>query len=737
MAGKAQRQAAARAELINKVARGEVTAADAYASRLTGVSRGEYEPHEARAKAAALGQWAGISAADKAAAADFQQGRDVAAKAASRPGMRYEDTLPSGAVNAMVDTPSKASQRAAALGIPMSEYAKNPAYYDAGGKTNSLAGQTVNPGGSLLGNVSAGNGLGAPMPQNAMNDSPQGYRVQGNPATQPGPGFASLEAERDQLTRAGNEYGGAVMEQNLPRILEINRQLNAQDTTQTGGVANFGFKNTSGVTPPTSTGLFSPTGQEFAGPTPVDMARQGGGYIPTATDAARDARFADQAFRDAARNNAASGESVFDPSLHPGGGMGGVGGVPIKEALEGPAQGTLAAQGSNGGLPVGGVVAGGTVAGVRGAQGDKTPDGKQTTAGPTGSSTGPGSGGVVTSPGGTPVGDTVTPPGGVPVGDVIPDGSTTPGSQNTNGGTTIPVPTGGGGTNVTIPPVVPPGGGGMDWGALIALLGSGAYGASQGKEAAQIQADAARNAATLQSEAAQRAMNLNESQFNATQALNSEMYNNQRTDQESYRVAGQNALQGLVDFDANNQQYTPDPFQFNTTGANVDPSYAWRLDQGMKALQNSAAAKGMLRSGNTMKAITDYGQGAASQEYSNAFNRYQTDTANKFSMNQANRGAKLNAMQSLAGVGQSAVQQVGQAGQNYANNQGQNSQNYSNNQGQYGMAGANAQAGGVTGAANANASGVMGASNAMTNSLSTWLNYNNQQNMTSALMSRR
>ncbi len=53
-----------------------------------------------------------------------------------------------------------------------------------------------------------------------------------------------------------------------------------------------------------------------------------------------------------------------------------------------------------------------------------------------------------------------------------------------------------------------------------------------------------------------------------------------------------------------------------------DPSYNWRFDEGQRAVENSAAAKGGQLSGNALRAIADYGQGAASQEYGNEFNRW-------------------------------------------------------------------------------------------------------------------
>jgi hypothetical protein len=81
----------------------------------------------------------------------------------------------------------------------------------------------------------------------------------------------------------------------------------------------------------------------------------------------------------------------------------------------------------------------------------------------------------------------------------------------------------------------------------------------------------------------------------------------------------------------------------------------------MKALERSAAARGGLLSGGTLKGIQRFGQDLASQEYGNAFNRYQIE-----------RAARLNPLQSLMGSGQSAANTLtsaaGQFGQNQAAN---------------------------------------------------------------------
>lgn len=56
--------------------------------------------------------------------------------------------------------------------------------------------------------------------------------------------------------------------------------------------------------------------------------------------------------------------------------------------------------------------------------------------------------------------------------------------------------------------------------------------------------------------------------------------------------------------------------------AYLDPGYEFRLEQGNKGIASNAATSGMLQSGDTLRALTEYGQDASSQEYNNAFNRW-------------------------------------------------------------------------------------------------------------------
>ena len=56
-------------------------------------------------------------------------------------------------------------------------------------------------------------------------------------------------------------------------------------------------------------------------------------------------------------------------------------------------------------------------------------------------------------------------------------------------------------------------------------------------------------------------------------------------------------------------------------GFQASPGYQYRLNQGLDAVQSSAAARGMLNSGATMNAVNAEAQGQASNEWNNYLNR--------------------------------------------------------------------------------------------------------------------
>lgn len=67
----------------------------------------------------------------------------------------------------------------------------------------------------------------------------------------------------------------------------------------------------------------------------------------------------------------------------------------------------------------------------------------------------------------------------------------------------------------------------------------------------------------------------------------------------------------------------PDPFAPPSAQSVLDndPGYGFRLGQGRQALEQSAAARGVLNTGGTLQDLVDYGQSFASNEYSNAYQR--------------------------------------------------------------------------------------------------------------------
>jgi hypothetical protein len=218
----------------------------------------------------------------------------------------------------------------------------------------------------------------------------------------------------------------------------------------------------------------------------------------------------------------------------------------------------------------------------------------------------------------------------------------------------------------------------------IGLIGAGAsvlggvMGASAAGDAADAQLAAAREASNTQRY----------------------MYDQTRMDQAPYRDVGYSALDALrarLGLQISNPSPMPYQIPYNgqggpssasnapwTTNAQFnpqqlmqeDPSYQFRLAEGEKALNRSAAAGSGQLSGATLKALSKYNQNFASNEFTNSINR----------------------LSALAGVGQSATNQVGAAGNAMANN-------VSDLQTQMG----NARAAGYVGQANAWNKGIGGA----------------------------
>jgi hypothetical protein len=119
---------------------------------------------------------------------------------------------------------------------------------------------------------------------------------------------------------------------------------------------------------------------------------------------------------------------------------------------------------------------------------------------------------------------------------------------------------------------------------------------------------------------------------------------------------------------------------FGMSDFQQDPGYAFRLSEGQKLLDRSAAARGGLISGGALRAATRYGQDMGSQEYQNAFNRYQT-----------NRSNQLQPLGSLMTLGQNAAANQGASMGTYGTNVGNAYMGQGINQGNALLAGAQAR----------------------------------------------
>jgi hypothetical protein len=184
------------------------------------------------------------------------------------------------------------------------------------------------------------------------------------------------------------------------------------------------------------------------------------------------------------------------------------------------------------------------------------------------------------------------------------------------------------------------------------LIG-GYMGAKGAKDAANIQAAAADRAAQMERE----------------------MYDISREDLAPYRETGYTALKDIGELrPLLTAQFGPDQFE-----QYLDPSMAFRQRLGEQSTARMANVGGGALSGNTLRALTDYGQGLASTEYGNAFERFQNERTNIY-----------NTLANIAGMGQGAVNTGVSAAQNF----GQQMTGLTTGAGA-------AQAAGVVGAANA------------------------------------
>tara|TARA_R110000868_G_scaffold78701_11_gene224249 strand:- start:1160 stop:1951 length:792 start_codon:yes stop_codon:yes gene_type:complete len=127
-----------------------------------------------------------------------------------------------------------------------------------------------------------------------------------------------------------------------------------------------------------------------------------------------------------------------------------------------------------------------------------------------------------------------------------------------------------------------------------------------------------------------------------------------------------------------------------------NPAFKFRMEEGSKAIERSAAAKGVLGTARPMKDLMRWGQGLASEEYDKVYNRSLGEYRQAYDIYGQNQANQFNRLSGMAGTGQSAANTLGQQGTSYA---GQGSE-------------------AIYGAGNANAAGRVGSANAWNQGIS-------------------
>ena len=198
--------------------------------------------------------------------------------------------------------------------------------------------------------------------------------------------------------------------------------------------------------------------------------------------------------------------------------------------------------------------------------------------------------------------------------------------------------------------------------------------------------NASSSAASTQSAAADKAAAAAKAQYDQT-----------REDLAPYRGYGTTAGNALIG------RLPALSSSFNPSGADLEntPGYKFTLDQGLKAVQNGASAKGLGVSGAAMRGAEDYATGLANKTY-----------LDQFGVDQTNKNNAFNKLLQVTGVGAGAANQTGNFGQAAT----QNANNFA-----------------TTGAA-ATAAGTVGGANAINNGITSGINNYNQYGLINRLL---
>lgn len=191
---------------------------------------------------------------------------------------------------------------------------------------------------------------------------------------------------------------------------------------------------------------------------------------------------------------------------------------------------------------------------------------------------------------------------------------------------------------------------------------------------------------------------------NKAQQTQQAMYNQTRADLLPYNTVGKKSLNALYGAATANG---PDVLQsFNPTQDWLEntPGYKFQLAQGLKATQNSAAARGLGLSGAALKGAAQYTQGLASSNWQQQFEDYLSQQQQRYNQQVANQTNTYNRLMGVGQLGENAAAQTGAYGTQTAANIGQAQ-----------IGAGNAQAAGALGIA----SGISGAANGISNAYMT------------------
>jgi hypothetical protein len=95
-------------------------------------------------------------------------------------------------------------------------------------------------------------------------------------------------------------------------------------------------------------------------------------------------------------------------------------------------------------------------------------------------------------------------------------------------------------------------------------------------------------------------------------------FEQQRADLAPYRTAGLAPLQAQTDLLGLNG---PDAAAAAMANYQTSPGYTWQMEQGLRGVDAGAAARGMLRSGATIKGEEQFAQGLANSDFGTYYNR--------------------------------------------------------------------------------------------------------------------